>query len=81
MFFSPEVRHCPCCGSKLIILNIQPRDIYTLHIGYFKAEKCLMKCSHCENEEIYSSNELHQLVPPDSNYGYDVINLIGELTY
>jgi len=40
-----------------------------------------MKCSHCENEEIYSSNELNQLVPPDSNYGYDVINLIGELTY
>ena len=81
MFFSPEVRYCPCCGSKLVILNIQPRDIFTLHIGYFKAGKCLMKCSHCENEKIYSSNELHRLVPPDSNYGYDVINLIGQLTY
>jgi len=40
-----------------------------------------MKCSHCENENIYSSNELQQLVPPNFNYGYDVINLIGKLTY
>ena len=81
VFFYPEIRYCPFCGKQLIILNIQPRDIFTLHIGYFKAGKCLMKCNRCENEKIYSSNELQRLVPPDSNYGYDVINLIGQLTY
>lgn len=40
-----------------------------------------MKCSNCGNEEVYSSDELRRLVPPNSNYGYDVINLIGQLTY
>lgn len=81
IFFVPEVQICPYCGKSLIILKTQSKQVFTLHIGCFFAKEWLMKCSHCGNEKVYSSNELHQLVPPDSNYGYDVINLIGQLTY
>lgn len=51
-----------------------------MHIGEFTAKETLHKCdnSDCENNIIYNSQELIKLVAPGCNYGYDLIDYIGE---
>ena len=63
------------CGNKLTVLKTYPKTIATFEVGEFKAYITEMHCKKCE--KIFLSEELCDLVPKGSKFGYDVLNFIG----
>lgn len=79
--FEPEVEICPDCQAPLNVYKTKFRKIFTMHIGGLDVKETLLKCNRCSNSVIYTSEELHNLVPEGSNYGYDVMTYIGEIMF
>ena len=52
------------------------RMVSTLHVGRFQAREIILACPNCGR--IYRSEELDQLVPPGTNFGYDVLVYAGQ---
>jgi len=50
--------------------------VSTLHVGRFQAREIILACPNCGR--IYRSEELDQLVPPGTNFGYDVLVYAGQ---
>ena len=74
--FCPSLAHCSACSGELKVQKTYTRTVSTLHIGQFQAREVVMACKQCN--QAYRSEELCALVPPGSNYGYDVMVYIGE---
>lgn len=49
-----------------------------MHVGGLQVTETLLKCNKCQHKQVYRSQELHNIVPEGSNYGYDVMTYIGE---
>ncbi len=52
-----------------------------MHLGGLEVRDTLLECNKCGNENIYRSQELLDLVPEGSRYGYDVMAYVGESTF
>ena len=76
--FEAGIKNCPVCGAPLKVLKSRSKKVYTLHIGGFIAPETIIECPNCNNKQKYHSSELLQLVPPRSNFGYDVMIYIGK---
>lgn len=50
-------------------------------IGQFVAKETQLKCNKCEDETIYRSSDVSDIVSPGSRYGYDVMVSIGESVF
>ena len=73
--FRPRQTHCDC-GRELKVQKTRSRTISTLHVGYVRAREWLLSCDSCTR--TYRSEELCTLVPPGSNFGYDVMVYAGK---
>ena len=77
--FNPAIEICPDCGSELVLIKTTPsRQVYTLHIGEFRANKKFYQCNKCNESKIFTTDDIEILVPQNCNYGYDIIIYIGE---
>lgn len=74
--FCPSLTHCSACASELKVQKTCSRTVSTLHVGQFQAREVVMVCKQCN--QTYRSEELCALVPPGSNFGYDVMVYVGE---
>jgi hypothetical protein len=52
-----------------------------LRIGHFIAHETQGYCPRCADRPIFRSEELHQLVPPRAQYGYDVMEFVGQAMF
>lgn len=79
-FRSPD-GSCCICNSVLCVLKTQKTTIISLKYGVFYSVETLLFCPEHKydgNSIIkYDSPELNQIVPPYSNYAYDVSVHIG----
>ena len=74
--FRYEHKTCPNCGARLYVKKTNVRQVVTLHIGAFVARETVMSCRECDAHPI-RSDELSELVPAGSNFGYDVMIMAG----
>jgi len=83
MIIFTTYQNCPVdgCGTELKVLKTQNTTVKSLRYGEFTSRETILFCSyHKYDGEIiikYDSDELNQLVPPYSNFAYDVIVFIG----
>ena len=77
--FRPAMSHCAACGCELKVQKTRPRSVSTLHIGRLIAREVFLNCASCE--QTYRSEELCGLVPPGSNFGYDVMVYVGNALF
>jgi hypothetical protein len=79
-FRSPDGSCCICTGV-LRVLKTQKTTIISLKYGVFYAVETLLFCPDhkYEGNSIikYDSPELNQIVPPYSNFAYDISIHIG----
>jgi len=75
--FGPDVS--VCCGYPLRIQKTQAKTVATLAIGEFVAKETVSVCPQCKTS--YSSDELRQIVPTGSKFGYDVLVFIGKAAF
>jgi len=77
--FNPVIEICPNCGCELVLIKTTPsRQVYTLHIGEFRANKKFYQCNKCNEPQVFTTDDIENLVPQNCNYGYDVMIYIGE---
>jgi hypothetical protein len=57
------------------------KTVATLSMGEFRARETLRQCAVCQNETIYASAELLQLVPERCRLGYDVLVFVGQTLF
>lgn len=79
MEFRPAIKHCPCCGDDLKVQKTRTRKVRTLHVGKFRAKEVFLECKSCGH--ICRCKDLSSLVPPGSNFGYDVIVYAGKALF
>lgn len=77
--FRPAIKHCPCCGDDLKVQKTRTRKVSTLHVGIFRAKEVFLECKSCGH--ISRCENLRRLVPPGSNFGYDVIVYAGKALF
>jgi hypothetical protein len=71
--------HCGCGQGRLKVLKTQTRTVLTLHIGKFHARHTVLICPGCQR--TYRSQQLDTLVPPGSNFGYDILVWVGRALF
>lgn len=77
--FYPEVEKCPVCGSELKIYKTQVKTVITMDIGAFEAHETI---SECQNDNpLFSSKLLRNLVPAKCTFGFDVIEYVGKALF
>ena len=76
--FRSVLERCPQCGAHLRVIKTYPRNAATLHVGRFVARVAVVQCPVCPDAPLLHSEELDALVPPHSNFGYDVMVHAGE---
>jgi len=73
--------HCCICDKNLHVLKTQKTTVYSMKYREFYALETLLYCTEhkYEGNHIikYDSPELNQIVPPYSNFAYDVAIHIG----
>lgn len=75
--FKPHQGSCPRCHEPLKVLKSLPaKRAASLAIGGFIAHETVSYCPRCST--TYHSGELRALIPPNCNFGYDVIVFVGE---
>ncbi len=75
--FRPEICLCPTCHETLKVRKTYPgRKAATLAIGDFIGHETVYYCQGCG--QVFYSNELRNLIPENSNFGYDIIVFIGK---
>lgn len=72
------MKRCPHCGTPLQVVRTYTRKVFTLHVGKFTARVTVVRCPVCSEAPPLHSEELDALVPPHSNFGYDVMVHAGE---
>jgi len=77
--FRAQRTYCKKCHKHLKALKTRTRKIITLHIGAFEAYESLVFCQTCNT--IHGSRQLRRLVPPSSNFGYDIIVYVGKALF
>jgi hypothetical protein len=77
--FRVEQVRCEDCGAPLNALKTRTRRVVTLHLGEFSAHESVAVCRKCNR--TYTSLELRQLVPPSSNFGYDIVVYVGKALF
>ncbi len=77
--FRSSLTHCPDCGAELKVQKTKTRTVSTLHVGRFYAREVVLICKQCAH--TYRCNQLHELVPPGGNFGYDVMVYAGEALF
>ena len=72
-----------CCWShpKLKVLKTKTRDVRTMHIGPFDVHETVKYCPLSECKKKYRHTELDTFLRPGSNFGYDVIEYIGDAVW
>jgi len=55
--------------------------VVSLRIGHFIAHETQGYCPCCADRPIFRAEELHQLVPRGAQYGYDVIDYVGQAMF
>lgn len=73
--------NCPVDNQKLHVLKTYTRLIKATGIGVFWAHLTVRYCKNHPELGSWKSNELDELVPPDSNIAYDVLMEIGKLRF
>ena len=63
----------------LKVLKTAPRIVVTLHVGKFHARETVRTCDACHRS--FASEELRNLVPSSSNFGYDVLVYVGRALF
>lgn len=79
--FTPELKYCPCCNAKLKVQKTREKEVFTLHIGGFQTCETVLDCECCGYFVNYGSEELLDIVPKGSQYGYDVMVYIGKAMF
>ncbi len=77
--FRTQQKHCADCHTPLNVLKTRTRKVVTLHLGAFHAHESLGLCKTCG--KTYGAEELGCLVPPASNFGYDVVVYVGKALF
>jgi len=77
--FRAERERCEECDAPLNALKTRTRRAVTLHLGAFTAHESVAACRKCNR--TYTSRELRQLVPPLSNFGYDIVVYVGKALF
>jgi hypothetical protein len=75
--FGPDVS--VCCGYPLKVQKTRAKTVATLAIGEFVAKETVYVCPQCRTS--YSSDELRQMVPTGSKFGYDVLVFVGKAAF
>jgi len=81
LFFKPEQTTCLLDGKPLQVLKTQTRIIKTIAMGTVQAHHTILYCKKHPEVGIFRSNELDELVAPNSNVAYSVIIEIGKLRF
>jgi len=81
LYFRPDIRRCPCCGSVLQVEKTRTTKVVTLSIGPFEAHETILACTKCENSESYRSEKLRRIKPYRGTFGYDVLVRVGEALF
>lgn len=79
--FGPARTNCPHCEAPLRVYKTQERTVQTLHLGCFRAHETLLQCQRCHNPTVYGAQQLEQLVPSGSTFGYDVLVAVGKALF
>lgn len=77
--FGAEQARCEDCDAPLNALKTRVRKVVTLHLGAFTAYESLAFCRTCNT--THGSEQLRRLVPPSSNFGYDIIVYVGKALF
>jgi hypothetical protein len=75
LHFSPAASICQC-GTTLNVFKTTSKTLSTLTIGRFEAVETQSVCRQCDL--IYRSEELRKLTPHRGQFGFDVIEYIGQ---
>ena len=75
--FGPDVS--VCCGYPLKVQKTRAKTVATLAICEFVAKETVCVCPQCQTP--YSSDELRQMVPTGSKFGYDVLVFVGKAAF
>jgi len=78
LHFSPAQTDCPC-GGDVTVLKTQAKTLATLVMGQFEALETQRHCRHCGI--LYRSQELRSLTPHRGQFGFDVIEYIGQALF
>lgn len=72
-----------CCESypKLKVLKTKNREVRTMHIGPFYVHETVKYCPLNACKKKYRYIGLDIFLPPGSNFGYDVIEYIGDAVW
>lgn len=81
LYFQPEQTRCPIDNEPLHVYKTYVRTVKALGIGTFKAHATISYCKHHADHGVFTSHELAELVPANSNVSYSVIAEIGKLRY
>jgi len=79
--FIPDLNGCPRCHRASRVWKTHRREVATLGIGHFIAHETQGYCPHCEGRPVFPAEDLHQLVPPGTRYGYDVLVHVGNALF
>jgi len=79
--FVPELKFCPDCKTRLHVKKTRAKEVFSLHIGVFCACETILDCECCGHFSNYGSEELLDIVPKGSRYGYDVIVEVGKAMF
>ena len=79
--FRTAAEYCHQCNNKLRVLKTQTKTVYSMLTGKFVAHHTLLHCPQCNDNHVYQSDDLHQIVAVGSNYAYNVIVHIGRAMF
>jgi hypothetical protein len=78
----PDELACYCeSHPKLKVLKTKTREVRTMHIGPFYVHETVKYCPLNECKKKYRYTGLDTFLPPGSNFGYDVIEYIGDAVW
>lgn len=77
--FYPEALECSTCGSRLHVQKTYTKRVVTTEIGPFKSKETVLFCP--QDQTIFSSKQLRNLVPEGGTFGFDVIVDVGLATF
>jgi hypothetical protein len=79
--FMPEEEFCPKCGKELKTYKTAKRKIHTIGMGTFIAREIQLKCREHAELGAFRCQDLTRIVPPGSNFAYDVMVEAGQLRF